>query len=143
MRHQGTHAQILLLQSQNAEQTARLWQNKKFREKRKDYKRPIRVLVNEGQGVFFEVTVKNHDTGKLHRFTDCVCGTESENRAASYENAVETGVIPKDWTNYTLTMKAKETEGKKGFLVYLGEESDHMLWTLGGWQNLDISIRSI
>ena len=46
--------------------------------------------------MFFEVTVKNHDTGKLHRFTDCVCGTESENRAASYENAVETGVIPKD-----------------------------------------------
>ena len=31
---------------------------------------PIRLLVNEGQGVFFEVTVKNHDTGKLHRFTD-------------------------------------------------------------------------
>ena len=78
--------------------------------------------------MFFEVTVKNHDTGKLHRFTDCVCGTESENRAASYENAVETGVIPKDWTNYTLTMKAKETEGKKGFVckvcgyIYEGDE---------------------
>ena len=69
--------------------------------------------------MFFEVTVKNHDTGKLHRFTDCVCGTESENRAASYENAVETGVIPKDWTNYTLTMKAKRQRAKRDFLFIL------------------------
>lgn len=140
MRHQGTHRLDFTVTEPEAEQTARLLAEQKIRESAKTISGPIRVLVNEGQGVFFEVTVKNHDTGKLHRFTDCVCGTESENRAASYENAVETGVIPKDWTNYTLTMKAKETEGKKGFLVYLGEESDHMLWTLGGWQNLDISM---
>ena len=140
MRHQGTHRLDFTVKEPELEQTARLLAEQKIRESAKTISGPIRVLVNEGQGVFFEVTVKNHDTGKLHRFTDCVCGTESENRAASYENAVETGVIPKDWTNYTLTMKAKETEGKKGFLVYLGEESDHMLWTLGGWQNLDISM---
>ena len=140
MRHQGTHRLDFTVTEPELEQTARLLAEQKIRESAKTISGPIRVLVNEGQGVFFEVTVKNHDTGKLHRFTDCVCGTESENRAASYENAVETGVIPKDWTNYTLTMKAKETEGKKGFLVYLGEESDHMLWTLGGWQNLDISM---
>lgn len=140
MRHQGTHRLDFTVTEPELEQTARLLAEQKIRESAKTISGPIRVLVNEGQGVFFEVTVKNHDTGKLHRFTDCVCGTESENRAASYENAVETGVIPKDWTNYTLTMKAKETEGKKGFLVYLGEASDHMLWTLGGWQNLDISM---
>ena len=140
MRHQGTHRLDFTVTEPELEQTARLLAEQKMRESAKTISGAIRVLVNEGQGVFFEVTVKNHDTGKLHRFTDCVCGTESENRAASYENAVETGVIPKDWTNYTLTMKAKETEGKKGFLVYLGEASDHMLWTLGGWQNLDISM---
>lgn len=140
MRHQGTHRLDFTVKEPELEQTARLLAEQKIRESAKTISGPIRVLVNEGQGVFFEVTVKNHDTGKLHRFTDCVCGTESENRAVSYENAVEVGVIPKDWTNYTLTMKAKETEGKKGFLVYLGEESDHMLWTLGGWQNLDISM---
>ena len=140
MRHQGTHRLDFTVTEPELEQTARLLEEQKIRESAKTISGPIRVLVNEGQGVFFEVTVKNHDTEKLHRFTDCVCGTESENRAASYENAVETGVIPKDWTNYTLTMKAKETEGKKGFLVYLGEASDHMLWTLGGWQNLDISM---
>ena len=140
MRHQGTHRLDFTVTEPELEQTARLLAEQKIRESAKTISGPIRLLVNEGQGVFFEVTVKNHDTGKLHRFTDCVCGTESENRAVSYENAVEVGVIPKDWTNYTLTMKAKETEGKKGFLVYLGEESDHMLWTLGGWQNLDISM---
>ena len=140
MRHQGTHRLDFTVTEPELEQTARLLAEQKIRESAKTISGPIRLLVNEGQGVFFEVTVKNHDTGKLHRFTDCVCGTESENRAVSYENAVEVGVIPKDWTNYTLTMKAKETEGKKGFLVYLGEASDHMLWTLGGWQNLDISM---
>ena len=140
MRHQGTHRLDFTVTEPKSEQTERLLAEQKIRESAKTISGPIRLLVNEGQGVFFEVTVKNHDTGKLHRFTDCVCGTESENRAVSYENAVEVGVIPKDWTNYTLTMKAKETEGKKGFLVYLGEASDHMLWTLGGWQNLDISM---
>ena len=140
MRHQGTHRLDFTVSEPQAEQTARLAAEQEIRQSAKTISGPVRVQVNEGQGVFFEVTVQNNDTGKLHRFTDCVCGAKSEKIPASYANAVEAGVIPADWTNYTLTMKAKEIEGRKGFLIYIGEAHDNMLWTLGGWQNLDISL---
>ena len=71
MRHQGTHRLDFTVTEPELEQTARLLAEQKIRESAKTISGPIRVLVNEGQGVFFEVTVKNHDTGKLHRFTDC------------------------------------------------------------------------
>ncbi len=140
MRHQGTHRLDFTMSEPQDEQTARLAAEQEIRDNAKTISGPVRLQVNEGQGVFFEVTVQNNDTGKLHRFTDCVCGAESEKRSVSYANAVEAGVIPADWTNYTLTMKAKEIEGRKGFMIYIGEAHDNMLWTLGGWQNLDISL---
>ena len=57
MRHQGTHRLDFTVTEPELEQTARLLAEQNPR-KRKDYKRSTRVLVNEGQGVFFEVTVK-------------------------------------------------------------------------------------
>lgn len=140
MRHQGTHRLDFSVSEPADEKEIRLKAEQEIRENAKTISGPVRVLVNEGQGVFFEVTAVNNETGKLHRFTDCVCGKDTQEKSASYENSVEAGVIPSDWTNYTLTMKAKETDGKKGFLVWIGEPSDNILWTLGGWQNLDISL---
>lgn len=140
MRHQGTHRFDFTVFEPDAEKALRLQKEEAIRAGAKTISGPVRVLVNEGQGVFFDVTVQNTKTGKLHRFTDCVCGEDLEKCLVSYENAVEAGVIPSDWTDYTLTMKAKETAGRKGFVVYIGEPHDNMLWTLGGWQNLDISL---
>lgn len=140
MRHQGTHRLDFTVFEPDAEKALRIQKEEAIRAGAKTISGPVRVLVNEGQGVFFDVTVQNTKTGKLHRLTDCVCGEDLEKRLVSYENAVEAGVIPSDWTDYTLTMKAKETAGRKGFVVYIGELHDNMLWTLGGWQNLDISL---
>ena len=140
MRHQGTHRLDFAVSEPEAEKTLRLQEEEAIRAGAKTVSGSVRLQVNEGQGVFFEVTVQNNDTGKLHRFTDCVCGADLEKLPKTYENAVEAGVIPADWTDYTLTMKAKETEGRKGFMVCIGESHDNILWTLGGWQNLDISL---
>lgn len=140
MRHQGTHRLDFTVSEPDAEKALRIQEEEAIRECAKTISGPVRLKVNEGQGVFFEVTIQNNQTGKLHRLTDCVCGEDLEKLPTTYENAVESGVIPADWTDYTLTMKAKETAGRKGFMVYIGDRTDHMLWTLGGWQNLDISL---
>ncbi|MFB9325634.1 LamG-like jellyroll fold domain-containing protein [Paenibacillus aurantiacus] len=42
-----------------------------------------------------------------------------------------------DWTNYTVTMKARKTGGSEGFLVGFGakDTNNYYWWNLGGWNN--------
>lgn len=48
--------------------------------------------------------------------------------------ALKTGT---DWTNYTVTMKARKTSGSEGFLVGFGakDTNNYYWWNLGGWNN--------
>ncbi|MFC4100247.1 LamG-like jellyroll fold domain-containing protein [Paenibacillus xanthanilyticus] len=48
--------------------------------------------------------------------------------------ALKTGA---DWTNYTVTMKARKTSGSEGFLVGFGakDTNNYYWWNLGGWNN--------
>lgn len=41
-----------------------------------------------------------------------------------------------DWTNYTLSLKARKIKGNEGFLIrLLTNENNHLTWNLGGWNN--------
>jgi alpha-L-arabinofuranosidase len=44
--------------------------------------------------------------------------------------------------NYTLSLKATENEGLKGFNIDFGykDKDNHFLWLLGGWQNQDTAV---
>ncbi|TYP79842.1 LamG-like jellyroll fold domain-containing protein [Paenibacillus methanolicus] len=48
--------------------------------------------------------------------------------------ALKTGA---DWSNYTVTMKARKTSGSEGFLVGFGakDANNYYWWNLGGWNN--------
>jgi alpha-L-arabinofuranosidase len=41
------------------------------------------------------------------------------------------------WSNYSLTMKARKTGGREGFLITFGmrDEKDWIWWNIGGWGN--------
>ena len=41
-----------------------------------------------------------------------------------------------DWSDYTLSLKARKISGKEGFLILVGSKGDDYLWwNLGGWGN--------
>jgi alpha-L-arabinofuranosidase len=41
-----------------------------------------------------------------------------------------------DWSNYTLTLKARKLSGNEGFLIVFGrQDGDRYWWNLGGWNN--------
>ena len=41
-----------------------------------------------------------------------------------------------DWSDYTLTLKARKLEGNEGFLIVFGRKGgDRFWWNLGGWNN--------
>lgn len=140
MRHQGTHRLDFSVLEPENERQIRIEAEKDIIRHAKPINGAVRVKVNEGQGAFTEITVTNQKTGETRTLSDCVCDAQSQTLRTSYAASSEIGMIPQDWTHYTLTMKAKETDGYKGFSVYIGQENDNILWTLGGWQNLDVSL---
>ena len=43
----------------------------------------------------------------------------------------------RNWTDYTLTLKARKLSGKEGFLVlfHISDQQDRTWWNIGGWNN--------
>jgi alpha-L-arabinofuranosidase len=42
----------------------------------------------------------------------------------------------KDWSDYTITLKARKSSGSEGFLIVFGRKGDQRYWwNLGGWGN--------
>jgi alpha-L-arabinofuranosidase len=43
----------------------------------------------------------------------------------------------RSWTDYSLTMKARKTEGSEGFLIifHAKSDNDYRSWNIGGWRN--------
>ncbi len=43
----------------------------------------------------------------------------------------------RDWTDYTLTLKARKISGSEGFLIlfHITDDDDRIWWNLGGWNN--------
>lgn len=87
---------------------------------------------NESEVEYTRICLKNEDTGETTKFADCRVGAGGP---AELLTEVQT-------ENYTLTFEAKEKQGFRGFRIYFGwqDEDNNFMWSVGGWQNQDISI---
>jgi alpha-L-arabinofuranosidase len=49
-----------------------------------------------------------------------------------------------DWTDYTLTLKARKLGGREGFLIlfHINDNEDRTWWNLGGWGNTQDAVES-
>jgi len=72
----------------------------------------ISVAANQISAEFSEIKLKNNDTGEEIPYDDAFFSVE-----AGISRISET-----DWENYTLSLKAKKLSGKRGFIIYFGEE---------------------
>ncbi len=78
---------------------------------------------------FYEITLKNTETGEEKQYPDA-CSGEASGTAVLGET---------DWTEYSLSLKAKRLNGSKGFFIHFGEKNqeNRLRWEVGGWQNQD------
>lgn len=85
----------------------------------------------ESRAEFSGISVTDEDSGQVHVFDDCIVEV-SERRELEAVSCV----------NYTLKLRAKEIDGRKGFQIFFGhqDEENQLWWTLGGWQNQDTFI---
>ena len=50
----------------------------------------------------------------------------------------------REWTDYTLTLKARKISGSEGFLIlfHIADSEDRLWWNIGGWNNTADAIES-
>ena len=50
-----------------------------------------------------------------------------------------------DWSNYTLTVKAKKTGGSEGFLIpfAVSDKDNNIFWNIGGWWNTKSALQRV
>lgn len=79
-----------------------------------------------------DILLKNEETGEEIRFPDAVVTI----------NGKEAALGRTDWEHYSLSMKATEQKGTKGFRIYFGSKDvkNRFCWSFGGWQNQDTSV---
>ncbi len=92
----------------------------------------IELSFYDSVAEYRDILVTNTDTGETISFNDCRVG-EGEDPAAF-------GDV--EWKNYTLTLKAAEKKGVRGFKIYFGVKDDRnrFCWSIGGWQNQDTAV---
>lgn len=95
----------------------------------------LAVSGNESTVEFSHITVTNLDTGELRSFPGPVVCEGNEARVLDQIS----------WTNYMVTLKARELDGWKGFRVSFArrDENDQYVWQLGGWNNDDSLLSEI
>lgn len=91
----------------------------------------IVLATNQSRSEYYDITLTNLDTGEVIGFPSCTLGKDQKQFLTHV-----------DWINYSLSLKAKEKEGFKGFQLYFGhkDEKNRYLWELGAWQNQDTAI---
>jgi alpha-L-arabinofuranosidase len=91
----------------------------------------IRLSGIESDVSYSNITIINDDTGEVISFPDC-----------NLKNGDIKELTEIDYDNYTLSLKAVENEGLKGFNIDFGynDNDNHFLWLLGGWQNQDTAV---
>ena len=87
-------------------------------------------VQSETTNEYFDIVVKDEDTGiiQIIKGNHIITG-EDQAKDLCYIDAV----------NYTVTLKAKKLEGRKGFHLQFGkqDEDNKANWELGWWQNMD------
>lgn len=83
-----------------------------------------------------DIVLVNEDTKESFSFPDC----SIPKSLSSGKERVALGAV--DCERYTLTLKAAEKKGFKGFRIYFGgrDEQNFFRFSLGGWQNQDAMI---
>lgn len=97
-----------------------------------DFSGDIVLRAIDGAVTYSDIEVTNNDTEETLQFGDKAL-TRDDN---SYK------LMTQETGNYTIRLKAKQDEGRKGFLIEFGkkDEGNRYFWELGGWQNLDATI---
>lgn len=97
-----------------------------------DFSGDIVLRAIDGAVTYSDIEVTNNDTEETLQFGDKAL-TRDDN---SYK------LMTQETGNYTIRFKAKQDEGRKGFLIEFGkkDEGNRYFWELGGWQNLDATI---
>lgn len=86
----------------------------------------------DGTVVYSDIEITDNDTKEISRFEDKTLTQENN----TYKLMEQKG------GSYTVRLKARQTEGRKGFLIEFGRKDDgnRYYWELGGWQNLDAAV---
>lgn len=86
----------------------------------------------ESKVAYRDILLRNEDTGEEYRFDPQTI--ENEEKVSLPINT--------EWENYSLRLKGKELQGRRGFRIYFGIQDEKSLfcWTIGGWQNQDTFI---
>lgn len=97
-----------------------------------DFSGDIALKVIDCTATYSDIEVRNDDTGEIFHFGDRTL-TKEDNH---YKLMEQSG------SNYTIRLKAKQDQGKRGFWIDFGRKDDgnRYYWELGGWQNLDAAI---
>lgn len=92
----------------------------------------ICLAGNDSHVVFSHIVIRDLDSGKEMQFEEreILAGEEEEPFGISCPE------------NYSVSLHAKELEGRKGFKIYFAwkNEKNRMCWVLGGWDNQDGAI---
>ena len=97
-----------------------------------DFTGDISLEVVECSSSYRDIKIINDVTGEIYNFDDHVLTKEN--------NKIK--LMSLDSNNYTISYKAKQTEGHRGFFVSFGGKNnkDRYFWEVGGWQNQDAAI---
>lgn len=109
------------------------------------------------QAEFKDIKVTSPD-GKVLLAPDFSSGTEGWQFLGGGQWKVENGALQqtaekefvraiagnRDWTNYTLTLKARKLGGREGFLVlfHIADQEDRIWWNIGGWNNTQHAVEN-
>ena len=97
-----------------------------------DFSGDIELEAVECAVTYSDIEIRNDDTGEVFHFGDKTL-TKENNHCKLMEMSD---------SNYTIKLKAKQDDGRRGFWIDFGKKDDgnRYYWELGGWQNLDAAI---
>ncbi len=97
-----------------------------------DFSGDIELEVINCTSTYSDISITDDNTGEIYHFGDKTL-TKDDNKSK---------LMSISGSNYTITLKAKQDDGTRGFWINFGKKDDknRYYWELGGWQNLDAAI---
>ena len=100
------------------------------------------IKVEKDGVILFEPDLKSLDGwDRVHGRWSVEDGVLKQTSASDTNTLISCG--SPDWTDYTLTLKARKTGGSEGFLITFGMKNrEQCRWNLGGWNNTSHAVES-
>ncbi|MDQ8734564.1 alpha-L-arabinofuranosidase C-terminal domain-containing protein [Paenibacillus sp. LHD-38] len=105
----------------------------------------IELGTDASSVIYSNVRIVNNDSGEERTFTGWTAELSDTEKARLAGTAKQSAhLCVTDWTNYTLSMTAKRTDGPRGFVISFGcaDDDNRLFWEISGWQNQDSMISS-